>query len=239
VNEAAAMDSTQPIAKGPEKFGDFNFLSKFVAFSFALLAFLAAMEALLDITAVRLMGREHGLAEAHPSEALAEFVSLVRTVFFFIAAAVFCWWVYLANKNVRALGALDLFAKPGMAVAYFFIPVICFWMPFQAMKQLWQASNKPTAWKTVEVGQLLPIWWTLWVVSGFVVRIISAAVNHEKTRDQIRIVCSLDFARLIIYSAWCVTTLILVLRIRAAQARVVAEVVARSGPPTLMPCFKQ
>lgn len=55
----------------------------------------------------------------------------------------------------------------GWAIGYYFIPVLALWKPYQAMKEIWQASNNPTDWQQQTLPSLLPLWWGLWLASNF------------------------------------------------------------------------
>jgi hypothetical protein len=78
----------------------------------------------------------------------------------------FARWIYRANFNVRQLGAQGLKFSPGWSVGYYFIPILHLWKPYQAMREIWQASKNPASWATVERGSILPWWWLFFVAAG-------------------------------------------------------------------------
>lgn len=73
-------------------------------------------------------------------------------------------WIHLANRNARQLGAGDMRFTPGWAVGWYFVPIAWFWKPYQAMKEIWQASASPFGWRGQQVSPLLHWWWFLWLV---------------------------------------------------------------------------
>ena len=75
-------------------------------------------------------------------------------------------WIYRANYNVRQLGANGLRFSPAGSIGWYFVPVLCLWRPYQAMKEIHQASLNPHEWKDRPVPTLLPLWWTLWLISN-------------------------------------------------------------------------
>jgi hypothetical protein len=77
---------------------------------------------------------------------------------------IFARWIYRANFNTRQLGAQGLKFSPGWSVG--FIPILHLWKPYQAMREIWQASKNPVSWATVERGSLLPWWWLFFVAAG-------------------------------------------------------------------------
>ena len=72
-------------------------------------------------------------------------------------------WIYRASFNVRQLGAANLRFSPRWCVGWYFIPIANLWKPYQAMKEIWQASVNPSAWKHERASALLPWWWFLWI----------------------------------------------------------------------------
>lgn len=71
----------------------------------------------------------------------------------------FARWIYRANFNARQLGAQGMKFTPGWSVGYYFIPILMLWKPYQAMREIWQASKNPASWTTVKRGAILPWWW--------------------------------------------------------------------------------
>lgn len=92
-------------------------------------------------------------------------LALLQTTPSTILLVLFLRWVYLANLNVRALGALHLRFTPGWAVGWYFIPIANFWMPYLAMKEIWQASLDPEQWLGVRLPRVFAWWWALGVMA--------------------------------------------------------------------------
>src|SRR5215510_3009005 len=105
-------------------------------------------------------------AEAEVSDfqgitAILQFVNLV------VLIALFCIWIYRDNYNARQLGATDMQFSPGWAVGWYFIPIANLWKPYQAMREIWQASAMPGSWQQQPRGPILPLWWTFFLLSNF------------------------------------------------------------------------
>lgn len=79
-------------------------------------------------------------------------------------SVLFAIWIYRANFNARQLGAQGMKFSPGWSIGYYFIPILWFWKPYQAMREIWQASRAPSSWKSVERGAILPWWWSFFLV---------------------------------------------------------------------------
>lgn len=80
--------------------------------------------------------------------------------------AAFLVWLHAAVANLRVLGSTAPVGGPGMAVAWFFIPVANLWKPFQTLSRLWRASREPDAWSHAPVSPLVAIWWLTFLASA-------------------------------------------------------------------------
>lgn len=88
--------------------------------------------------------------------------------FLLLAIASFFWWVYRANRDVRALGASEMSFSPAWAVLVGFIPVVNLIGPYRAVKEIYQASSRSAgarAWRSEPVPLVLPLWWGCWISS--------------------------------------------------------------------------
>jgi len=81
---------------------------------------------------------------------------------------VFLMWIYRARKNAEWLGARGMRFSPASSVGWYFAPIFNLWKPYQAMKEIWQASKNPGAWQTVSLPGLLSTLWTCWIVNNMV-----------------------------------------------------------------------
>jgi len=76
-------------------------------------------------------------------------------------------WIYRVRRNLVALGVPGLRFTPGWSIAWFFIPVMNLFRPWQVMKETVQASQSltpgadPLAWKTAHYSPLVHLWWWL------------------------------------------------------------------------------
>lgn len=93
-------------------------------------------------------------------------VGLTQLVVWIVTGVAFLRWIHRANLNARGLGAQGMTFTPGWSVGWYFVPIANLWKPYQAMKEIWQASSNPRAWSTVTVPSLVSTWWTLWVLSN-------------------------------------------------------------------------
>ena len=105
-------------------------------------------------------------SELSPLDLTFALFGLLQLTVFLTTAVGFLRWIHRAHVNIRGLGAKNLNITPGWAVGWFFVPIMNLWKPFQAMKELWQASQNPDAWESETPSGLLTAWWTLWLLSN-------------------------------------------------------------------------
>lgn len=119
------------------------------------LAFGGAMAAqMFDIT----RGRD--------GEALTGLVAIIQLAMFAVSGFLSLKWVYRAQRNAHAL-ATGLSNTPPWAVGWFFIPFANLFKPYQALKEAWQVSVSPHAWRT-QGGGPTGWWWGLWLTTNIV-----------------------------------------------------------------------
>ena len=109
---------------------------------------------------------------------------------FAITSTVFLVWFGLSYRNLSFLGARDLLFTPGRAVGWWFVPVACWWKPYAALVEIWQASD-PTAPATTSAPSrrgadsvpLLPFWWATWIISLVLVNAASLLIYPADTQQ--------------------------------------------------------
>jgi hypothetical protein len=106
-------------------------------------------------------------AEGAANDVRERFVGAASLTVYLTTVVVFGVWIVQAHRNVRALGATGLRFSPGWAVGSFFVPVLNWWRPYQAMSDLWNASRALDG-EAMGSRGILPLWWGLWVVSAVV-----------------------------------------------------------------------
>lgn len=95
---------------------------------------------------------------------------------------VFLVWMHAAAKNVRSFGCEGLEFTPGWVVGWWFIPFMNWVKPFQAMRELWNASDPDAigrgslAWRSSRGPSTLGVWWATYLLGG-VVGVVGALVG--------------------------------------------------------------
>jgi hypothetical protein len=89
-------------------------------------------------------------------------------IIYVICIVVYLMWLYRARSNLPALGAADVRWSPRWSIAWWFIPIMSLFRPYQVVKETWQASDPaalPT-WRRDSPPPLFPWWWTLFLIDN-------------------------------------------------------------------------
>jgi hypothetical protein len=105
-------------------------------------------------------------AAAESNDKRQQVISLFQFSIAIATIVLFAMWIYRANFNARQLGAQGMKFSPGWSIGYYFIPILSFWKPYQAMREIWQASKNPASWKSVDRGAVLPWWWFFFLANN-------------------------------------------------------------------------
>lgn len=116
-------------------------------------------------------GMEISETDAGSNDFRQGMIAILQLGLLLVTGIIFLKWIHRANSNVRKLGAKGLRFTPGWAVGYYFIPIVNLWKPYQAMKEIWQASNRPTDWRNQPDSTILGCWWTFWIISAMIGRV--------------------------------------------------------------------
>lgn len=90
---------------------------------------------------------------------------------FLASVILFCVTIHRLNKNARALGSKGMEFTPGWSVGWFFIPIANLFKPYQAVREIYQASDPRAGefdWRQSPVLAPLGFWWGAWIVGNIV-----------------------------------------------------------------------
>lgn len=128
-------------------------------------------------------------------------------------------WIYRSTLNAHAL-ADGLTVSPGWSIAWFFIPIAYFWMPFRAVREAWQVGIDPTSWRSVPTPVLLRWWWGLWLLAG---ALETAPSSVPRTGRMGFLVAGFDLAAALIGAALILVFIKVVRTLSARQAQSLAR----------------
>lgn len=130
---------------------------------------------------------------------------------------VFGRWILLAHRNLPAMGAQFLEVRPGWAVGYFFIPILNWWKPYQAMRSLWRSSHSVHRPELQDSTWVLPTWWTLWIVYSLISNSTFRLQSRAQTLDFYVGLTRAQIGEYAIYAVLCIVASLVVTRIWRAQ----------------------
>lgn len=131
-------------------------------------------------------------------------------------------WIHHANANAQQL-VDDMTVSSRGNVIWFFIPIGNLWMPFAGVRESWQVSHAPAAWRSVQVPLLLRAWWACWLGESLLAVVTTRQVVRATTVDDMVAVYAIDMAG---FGLSAVTTLLMIRIVRqlsAVQARAIAQ----------------
>jgi heme/copper-type cytochrome/quinol oxidase subunit 2 len=103
---------------------------------------------------------------APEEDGLFALIMIAQFLLYLAGGIVYLVWVHRASANAEAFGAEGMSAGPGMAVAWYFIPVANLFMPLVVMRETWKASANPPNWEVERAPATLILWWILWIVGN-------------------------------------------------------------------------
>jgi hypothetical protein len=93
-----------------------------------------------------------------------------------------CMWTHRAARNVIESELTAFSFTPAWAVGWYFIPIATLFKPFQAMREIWNASvgdfdylDRP--------DPLLTLWWTSWLISSILSNISLRITMNAETAE--------------------------------------------------------
>ena len=100
--------------------------------------------------------------------ALTGVLGLTAIAIYLATVVVFLMWLYRVSNNVAAFGAPRQ-TSAGWAVGSFFVPIANLFIPYQAIKEIWNKSE-PAAdnsfFYTASPPGFFPAWWGFWLASN-------------------------------------------------------------------------
>lgn len=177
-----------------EGFKDSNSLTRWVRYMLYIQVIVAVVsimsgyleyEILSDYQSGVYTSEEKAIADGEASDQRQRIVAIVYLLVFVVSGFLILRWIYRANYNARQLGAENMQFTPGWSIGYYFIPILTLWKPYQAMKEIWQASTSPSDWESQNISGILPVWWTLWLISNFLGQAVFRLSRHAEELQEL------------------------------------------------------
>jgi len=146
-------------------------------------------------------------------------------VTFIICSVVFLMWLFRARKNLPALGISAVRWSPGWSMAWWFIPIMSLFRPYQVVKETWQVTD-PTSAPGEQRSQKLPSyfvwWWTLYLIYTIGINVTdnyASAVGGDPDLDEAAVLTMIDVIMLLVGmgAAWNATRIMRDITARQTQ----------------------
>jgi len=121
----------------------------------------------------------------------------------FIALILFFIWFHKCYRNLSSFGAKELSFSSRWVVLYFFIPILWFYKPYGATKEIWKSSDPTistsdkTSRKQVKTPSLIKTWWALWIITSLIGWFYLRSFSIMLSADAISEIIALDYMDLI------------------------------------------
>jgi hypothetical protein len=201
-----------------DEFRDLTTLTAVVVWLLRIGAALAVLSLWSSWLQLDLLSRPFTRAEGAVNDHRELMVGGAVSVLMIVTIVIFGRWIVLAHRNLPALGAQHLEFRPGWAVGYFFIPVLNWWKPYQAMRSLWQSSRSVQRPELQDSPWILPAWWTLWVVWSLQGNVTWRMQSGAQTVEGLALLTRIELFGHSLYLLLCIAASLVVARIWQAQA---------------------
>jgi hypothetical protein len=162
-------------------------------------------------------GNETAYGMADLSDGLVGITALAYLPAFLVSGILSLMFIYRANLNAQRLVGEPLENSPGWAVGSYFVPFMNLFVPYFAMKEIWQASENPQYPQRVDPPGLLPAWWALWLITGFTGQVSTRLTLAAEEIDDILFANAISLAADVVAFALVVVFYLLVTRIYRMQ----------------------
>ena len=144
-------------------------------------------------------------------------VGLGYLVAYLTTAVAFLMWMHSMSKNAHGFAPQQMRYSPGWTVGYFFIPILNLFRPFQAMKDIWNASAERADAGSTQNDQILGIWWTLWLIGNVLGQVTFRTSLNADTTEELEIATFVSIASDIVGIFLCIVAIRMVRRLTAMQ----------------------
>ena len=181
--------------------------------------------------------QEMAVADAEANDKRQQVIAFSYLAVFIISGILILRWIYQSNQNARQLGAKDMAFSPGWSIGFYFIPIVSLWKPYQAMKEIWQASQTPTNCPIEKVSSVLGIWWFFWIANSIVGQAVFRMSRRAEEISEIMNVNLVSQASEVISIPLALVTWLMIKKVSSAQLALKESEVSRleSGDETEIP----
>ncbi|GGC00289.1 hypothetical protein GCM10011494_18570 [Novosphingobium endophyticum] len=97
----------------------------------------------------------------------------IGILFFVASVPPILAWFHKSLANLHDAGLSGLSVRPGWSVGSFFVPVANLFVPFLAMRELWNRSHGEDEWQAKASVSEITIWWTCYLAGTLLVSFVT------------------------------------------------------------------
>jgi hypothetical protein len=170
--------------------------------------------------------------QAETNDVRQALIGWAQIGFTVLLAVLFLVWINRVNKNAWALGARSMEFTPGWCVGWFFVPVANLYKPYQAVREIWRASNPGFSvdWQRAPSSSLLALWWAFWLISCVIGRIAFRLNLRAEGLESLRIASVVQVISDLVDIPPIVLALAMLRRIQTMQEEKKANLLESSDP---------
>lgn len=155
-------------------------------------------------------------AESDPLTFVAGITHLSYALCLFVSFVVIGMWIHRAHANLFAAGIDGLEFTPGWSVGWFFIPIANLFKPFQAMRELWNASHNQSDSFSSPADSNLSLWWGTWIIGNILSNLSArSGFSEDGSAGSAILVVDMISTAILLVCAWILLRIIE--RVTAAQ----------------------
>jgi hypothetical protein len=193
----------QPAAAAPLPYASANGRAKFVVSLFVIGILLALAMLGCDLRLYELMVRMIRNDQVPQEQIGAIFrwqhrFSISLLLWYFATVVAFLMWTHRAHRNLPALGATGLQFTPWSAVGWYFAPFFNFFKPYQAMREIYNASRPDESsesdlpWRFRNAPAVVKTWWPLFLLMNVTGNAVGRAWTHAEAPSDYRFVAAIS-----------------------------------------------
>ena len=158
----------------PSTFNSLQTLSKTVTFLLSVSILLTLVLMTFDFYNPGLAYLDNPTEEEQVTLLKIGLIGILNAVVSVAGGIFFLWWIYRAYKNLKTLG-IAIKSTPRRVIINFFIPIINFWKPYSAAKEIWNKSDPSTLLATKQEGRhsqgsvIVKLWWITTLIGIFLI----------------------------------------------------------------------
>lgn len=190
-------------------------LARAAMFALGTCALLKVVGVWTGVKQLELLGRAPFITEA---EATVNDTMVATAVLAYLAVAlataiVFGFWLVRANRTARSLAPDAVQTSPGWSVGWFFVPFANLWKPYQAVSEVWFASEMHDPNRVVERPLFFPLWWAAWIGGTILSRLAGSAMS--KASGNIGALVDATYLSIADDVVWMIAALLAILVVRS------------------------